>query len=196
MNASPAIQASSRVSVGSKDLLDLSGEYEIVYADPPWQYNDRLGDDPAWGAMTYRTMTLEAIKALPVRKIAAKDSVLLMWVTWPMLNDGLEVIKAWGYKYKTLGFMWVKKNPSDCGFFFGLGHWTRSNCEVCLLATKGTPKRESNMVSQLVFEPRSRHSAKPASIRERIVELLGDRKRCELFAREKTPGWEAWGNEV
>ena len=190
-------QAPSRVSVVCSDLLCLSGGYEIIYADPPWKFENR-NDKTAtkWVGGHYPLMTTEEIKAMPVHKIAAKDSTLLMWVTWPMLNDGLETIKAWGYNYKTLGFIWVKKNQSDCGFFFGMGYWTRSNCEPCLLATRGAPKRQSNKVSQLVFEPRQRHSAKPAIVRKNIVELLGDRKRCELFARERTPGWETWGNEA
>jgi site-specific DNA-methyltransferase (adenine-specific) len=113
-----------------------------------------------------------------------------------MLKEALKVIDAWGFTYKTIGFNWIKRNKSDCGFFFGLGRWTRGNAEPCLLATKGKPKRVNNAVSQLVFEPRSRHSAKPPEIRDRIVTLLGDIPRIELFARTKTPGWDVWGNEV
>ena len=139
---------------------------------------------------------MSAIKALPIREITADDAVLLMWATWPLLPEALQVIEAWGFTYKTIGFLWVKKNKSDCGFFFGLGRWTRGNSEVCLLATRGKPERAGKAVSQLCFEPLTRHSEKPVEIRHRIVELLGDLPRVELFARTKSPGWDSWGNEV
>lgn len=147
-------------AVRSGDLLDLVGEdYEVIYADPPWQYADRNCNGSA--EQHYRTMPLDAIKALPVSQIAADDAVLLMWATWPLMPEAMELITAWGFKYKTIGFNWIKRNRSDCGFFFGLGRWTRGNAEPCLLATRGKPKRVGNAVSQLIFEPIGRHSAKP-----------------------------------
>lgn len=176
------------------DLLDLGSDYEIVYADPPWQYQDRNCNGSA--EQHYKTMKLGDIKALPINKITAENAVLLMWATWPLMPEALQVIDAWGFKYKTIGFNWIKRNRSDCGFFFGLGQWTRGNAEPCLLATKGKPKRVGNAVSQLIFEPIGRHSAKPACVRDRICELLGNRKRIELFARDKTQGWDVFGNEV
>ncbi len=170
------------------------GPYAILYADPPWRYQDASCDGNA--ESQYSTMSLAEICALPVGDIAAPDAVLLMWATWPLLPEGLKVIEAWGFKYKSIGFLWVKKNKTDCGYFFGLGRWTRGNSEVCLLATRGKPSRVSDAVSQLCFEPLTRHSEKPAEIRYRIVELLGDLPRIELFARTTTPGWDAWGLEV
>jgi N6-adenosine-specific RNA methylase IME4 len=166
----------------------------VVYADPPWQYQDRNCNGSA--EQHYRTMPLDEIKALPVGGIAAPDAVLLLWATWPLLREAMELIEAWGFTYKTIGFNWIKRNRSDCGFFFGLGRWTRGNAEPCLLATRGKPKRVNNAVSQLIFEPVGRHSAKPPVVRDRIVTLLGDVPRIELFARERVDGWEAWGNEV
>lgn len=170
------------------------GPYSIIYADPPWRYQDAGCNGNAAGH--YNTMSLDEICALPVSASAAENAVLLMWATWPMLPESLRVIESWGFKYKSVGFVWIKKNKTDCGHFFGLGRWTRGNSEVCLLATRGKPKRVNNAVSQLCFEPLTRHSEKPIEIRYRIVELLGDVPRIELFARTKSPGWDAWGNEI
>lgn len=113
-----------------------------------------------------------------------------------MLKEALKVIEAWGFKYKSIGFQWVKQNRSGNGYFFGLGRWTRGNTEPCLIAVKGKPHRESNSVSQLVFAPLIAHSKKPDVTRDKIIELMGDLPRIELFARQKTPGWDVWGNEV
>lgn len=168
--------------------------YQIIYADPPWQYADKGCNGNAEGH--YSTMSLSEIKALPIATLAADDAVLLMWATWPLLPEAIAVIAAWGFRYKSIGFLWVKKNKSDCGHFFGLGRWTRGNSEVCLLATRGKPKRVNAAVSQLCFEPLTQHSAKPDEIRHRIVELLGDVPRIELFARQRVSGWAAFGNEV
>ena len=106
------------------------------------------------------------------------------------------MIEAWGFTYKSIAFQWVKQNRSGNGYFFGLGRWTRGNTEPCLLAVKGKPKRISASVGQLVFSPLRRHSQKPDEVRDRIVELMGDLPRIELFARETAPGWDSWGNEV
>jgi N6-adenosine-specific RNA methylase IME4 len=170
------------------------GPYSIIYADPPWRYADKGCNGNVEGH--YATMNLTEIKAMPVPAIASANSVLLMWATWPLLPEALSVISAWGFAYKTIGFVWVKKNKSDCGHFFGLGRWTRGNTEVCLLAVKGKPQRFSRAISQLCFEPLTRHSEKPIEIRHRIVELLGNLPRIELFARTQSDGWDCWGNEV
>ena len=112
-----------------------------------------------------------------------------------MLPQDFEVIKAWGFKYKTVAFTWVKENKSE-GYFTGLGYWTRANPEMCLLATKGKPKRISKSVRQLVMDKRREHSRKPDRIRNDIVELCGDLPRIELFARQRVDGWDNWGNQV
>lgn len=165
---------------------------------PPWAYHDTLGGNAKMGAMPYPTMTNEEICAMPIgNKIAKKDSILFMWATMPKLQEALDVIKAWGFKYKTCAFCWVKQNPKSGGIYAGLGRWVQGNAELCLLATKGHPHRISKSVKQIVMAPRGRHSAKPSEVRDRIVQLMGeDTERIELFARDYADGWDCWGNEV
>lgn len=141
-------------------------------------------------------MKLEDICNLPVKEIAADDSILFIWATFPNLKEALEVIDAWGFEYKTVAFVWVKQNKKSDSLFWGMGYWTRSNAEVCLLATKGRPKRVDSSVHQVIISHIEEHSKKPAETRDRIVKLVGDVPRVELFARQKTPGWNTWGNEL
>lgn len=169
-------------------------KYPIIYADPPWQYRQKKGQGVAENH--YQTMDINDICNLPIDTISHKDSVLFLWATFPMLREALKVMEAWGFTFKTVAFVWVKQNKSGNGFFFGLGYWTRSNAEICLLGVKGHPKRVSKKVHQLIVSPLERHSKKPNMAREKIVELMGDLPRIELFARERTDGWDVWGNEV
>ena len=171
--------------------------YNIIYADCPWQYKvwSKRGQGRS-AENHYPTMRIEDICALPVSSIAAPDCALFMWVTFPTLPDAFKVLEAWGFTYKTVAFVWVKRNRKSPGWFWGLGHWTRANAEMCLLATKGKPKRISAKVHQIIDSPVEEHSKKPDETRRRIVELVGDLPRIELFARQTTPGWDAWGNEV
>ena len=149
-------------------------KYNIIYADPAWSYGGKL----------------------PVSDISADNSILLMWATFPLLDKALRVIRDWGFEYKTCAFTWIKKNKKSDSFFWGMGMWTRSNAEVCLIGTKGKPKRNSASVHQVVYDPIREHSRKPDCVRDRIVELCGDLPRIELFARRKVEGWDYWGNEV
>ena len=169
-------------------------KYSVIYADPPWSYRNK--GTRAAADNHYQTMTLNDIKSMPVEDIADDDCVLFLWATFPMLQEAFATIRAWEFEYKTVAFVWAKQNRCSKGWFFGLGNWTRSNAEVCLLATRGKPKRESASVHSLVVDPVGRHSAKPTEVRERIVNLMGDVPRIELFARERVDGWDAWGNEV
>lgn len=144
-------------------------------------------------------MSMDEICELPVNQIAKKDSVLFLWTTYPMINEALKVISAWGFKYKTIGFQWLKQNKSGNGYFFGLGRWTRGNTEPCLIATKGNPYKmvQSKSVFQLIESPLRRHSQKPDEVRDKIIELMGeDTSKIELFARESFLNWDCWGNEV
>lgn len=168
--------------------------YQIIYADPPWRY-DQKGLQGA-AERHYSTMNLEDICRLPVEKISAKDCILFLWATFPQLPAALRVISAWGFKYKTVGFLWLKKNRKADSWFFGLGFWTRGNAEVCLIATRGHPKRKAANIHQFIISPIEAHSKKPDIVRDKIVELSGDVPRIELFARQVTPGWDVWGNEV
>jgi N6-adenosine-specific RNA methylase IME4 len=172
-------------------------KYLVLYVDPPWPY--RVWSKKGTGRCAenhYPTMRLDDICALPIADISAKDSALFLWATYPNLPDAFEVIKAWGYTFKTVAFTWVKRNKVSPGWFTGLGYWTRANAEVCLLATRGCPKRVSKSVRQIIDTPIEKHSKKPDTARERIVELMGDVRRIELFARQTAPGWDVWGNEV
>ena len=139
---------------------------------------------------------MQEIWDLPVCDIAENDCVLFLWVTYPKLIDCIKTIEKWGFTYKTCAFSWVKKNKKSDTWFWGLGYWTRANNEICLLATKGKPKRVSKGVHQIVDDRIREHSRKPDCVRDRIVELCGDLPRIELFARQRTPGWDVWGNEV
>jgi len=186
------------------------GKYQIIYADPPWDFGNwsSIKDEKLarkCGRMLYPTMRIEEICALPVPEIADKKCILFLWVPMSCLENGFKVIKAWGFKYKTVGFTWIKSNPSGRGFYSGLGNWTLGNPELCLLATHKTFPKRIKPVKQLVIAPRGRHSEKPAEVRKRIVELVGDLPRIELFARKSKgqlfeddsfKGWDVWGNEV
>ena len=141
-------------------------------------------------------MTQAEICALPVVEISADDSILFLWVTMPKLDECFAVISAWGFSYKTCAFTWVKRNKQSDSFFWGMGRWTRANAELCLLATRGNPKRLSASVHSIIASPVLGHSEKPAETRERIVQLCGDLPRVELFARQRVAGWHAWGNQV
>ena len=132
---------------------------------------------------------------LPVSEIAADNCVLFMWATYPMLPEALKLIDEWGFKYKTIGFQWIKLNKSGKGKFFGLGRWTRGNTEPCLIAIKGKPKRINSSISQIIEYPIAEHSKKPGIVRKKIVSLVGDLPRIELFARQTPTGWDYWGNE-
>lgn len=169
-------------------------KYQIIYADPPWSYQDNGCNGNC--EMHYKTMSVDAICNLPLGEVCDDDCVLFLWTTYPMLREALSVINAWGFKYKSIAFQWVKLNKKNGKPFYGLGRWTRGNTEPCLLATKGKPSRVSKSVFQLIQEPIQSHSKKPDIVRNKIVELMGDLPRIELFARQKTEGWDVWGNEV
>jgi len=141
-------------------------------------------------------MELIDIYKLNVEKISSPNAILFMWVTYPFLDKGFEVIKRWGFKYKTVGFTWIKMNKRKNTPFLGTGFWTRANAEICLLATKGKIKRVSNNVPQVLYSRIEEHSKKPDEIRDRIVRLMGDIPRIELFARSQSAGWDTWGDQV
>ena len=184
-------------------------KYRIVYADPPWYFDQgiRSGceDDTEFKYYTpettpggkYRMQTTEWICDLPVRDISLPNAVLFLWTTDAHLEQAIQVMNAWGFKYKTVAFYWNKKtskNKQVCYY----GHWTMKGTETCLLGTRGRPHVfvTSHRVRQLVEARRRGHSQKPDEVRRRIVELMGDESRIELFARERHEGWDAWGDEI
>jgi len=179
-------------------------KYQIIYADPPWSYNDKMSGHSFSLDHEYITQNKRWIQNLPIREICEKDCVLFLWVVSPMLDEGIETLKTWGFKYKTLAFTWVKKTTHG-KWVSNLGRWTMGGSELCLLGVKGKPKRICRNVKQLVFEQRAKHSQKPSEVRNRIVQLMGDLPRIELFARppkdklfedKSYKNWDLWGNEV
>jgi|TARA_R110000787_G_scaffold23989_1_gene68401 N6-adenosine-specific RNA methylase IME4 len=171
--------------------------YDVIYADPAWYFKtySKKGNGRS-PEQHYSCMSINDICNLPIDSISNPNCVLLLWAIDPMLPQAFKVIESWGFKYKTVAFTWAKTNKKSEGFFTGLGYWTRGNPEMCLLATRGKPKRISKSVKQLVVDRRREHSRKPDRIRDDIVQLCGDVSRIELFARQKTEGWDSWGNEV
>ena len=181
------------------DIFNTDKKYNIIYADPPWSYNvaSKKGTSRGVAERYYNTMSGEDIKALPIGDLC-DDAVLFMWATFPCLPQAIETITAWGFTYKTVAFNWTKIYPKSGNPIMGCGYWTRANGEICLLATKGKnyPRRICVGVQQAIIEPKREHSRKPDIARERIVQLLGDIPRIELFARQYAEGWDCWGNEV
>ena len=171
-------------------------KYNIIYADPAWTFKLWSNKSGRKVSDKYDLMSKKDIHTLPVNQLADDNCILFMWVTYPNLIEGLETIKKWGFTYKTCGFSWIKKNKKADSLFWGLGYWTRANNEICLLATKGKPKRLSKSVHQVVIDKIREHSRKPDCVRDKIVQLCGDLPRIELFARQKAEGWDCWGNEV
>jgi len=188
------------------------GKYGAILADPPWRWE-------SWGRYRgqraslapigdrsvdkhYDTMEATNIRDLPVAGLAAKDCVLFMWGTWPMLPEAMDVLQSWGFEYKTCAFSWMKANGTQIEMFDAeitadmlLGYWTRANSEYCLLGTRGKPKRLNADVRQGIIAPRREHSRKPDGIHERIERLVAG-PYVELFARQRRPNWDCWGNEV
>lgn len=172
-------------------------KYKLIYADPPWEYNDKAHAGKRGACYKYNMMAAENICELPIPKIADPAGCLLaMWWTGPMMREALAVVDAWGFTLKNaLGFTWAKTTKHG-KYHFGMGNLTRANAECCLFATIGKPVRVSAAVSQLVVAQVREHSRKPDIVQERLVSLIGDVPRIELFARTHTPGWDAWGDEI
>lgn len=152
-------------------------------------------------------MTINDLRGLPVPDVAAKNAVLLMWAIDPLLPEAIALGTHWGFRYKTVGFYWVKRrrvtskrgrsmlHPDHREFPMSTGYWTRANPEPCLLFTRGKPKRLSASVRKLIIAPRREHSRKPDEQYDRI-EALCEGPRLEMFARQSQPGWSSWGNQV
>jgi N6-adenosine-specific RNA methylase IME4 len=171
--------------------------YSIVYADPPWNYSACSNKIPsrAKGGQSYNAMRMVDIYDYPMPELA-NDCVLFMWATAPLLPEALYTMKQWGFEYKTVAFTWVKKNKKADSWFWGMGTWTRSNPEFCLLGVRGDPRSASHSVHSVIDTMIEEHSKKPDCTRDKIVELCGDLPRIELFARQRTPGWDCVGNQL
>ena len=173
-----------------------AGRYGVIMADPPWQWLARSKKGEGRSASNhYALMDLDAIKALPVAEIAAPDCALLLWAIDPMLPQALEVMEAWGFRFSTVAFYWTKRTRRGLPHV-GQGYWTRANPEQCLLGVRGSPKRQARDVRRWIDAPVREHSRKPALAKARAERLLGDVPRLEMFSRESSPGWDAWGLEA
>jgi len=172
-------------------------KYKVIYADPPWPYNDKMSGHSFSLDHEYKTMTLNDILALGggVKEVSDKDCVLFLWATSPNLPMAFRTIEAWGFKYKTVAFIWSKRTKHGKEVA-NLGRWTMGNVEMVLLATRGSPKRQAKNVRQFFIAERTRHSAKPHEVYEKIVRLMGEVPRLEMFARNEMTGWDAFGDEV
>jgi len=185
------------------DIVVPEGGFKVIYVDNPWQFKTFSKKGLDGRPQHYKRMTLKEIKALPVLDLAAKDCHLFLWTSAPFLEQAFEVLKAWGFKYSSRAFLWVKLNPTkadtfifaDDTFCFGPGYTTRSNPEDCLLARRGKPKRNSKSVRELMFAARREHSRKPDETIRRI-EQYADGPYLELFARTTRKNWTTWGNET
>lgn len=181
-----------------------AGGYRVIYADPPWRYRTYTEAPNRRSAKHhYPTMSLEEIKALPVRQVAARDCHLFLWTTWPHLPQALEVMAAWGFKYSSNAFTWAKVRRAAADVLFMtredfpmlLGRTTRKNTELCLLGRRGSPRRLAGDIPELVISPLREHSRKPDEIRD-LIRRYAEGPYLEMFSRRSAPGWDAWGLEV
>lgn len=184
------------------DIYNTDKKYNIIYADPPWEYKQTGSKTNSRGMAKqhYETMDTKGICELPIKNIKTDNAICFMWATFPNIKESLKVMEAWGFIYKTAGFVWIKKNKKSNTNFWGMGAYTRANAEVCLLGiskrTKAKQVVKSNAIHQVIESPIEYHSKKPDIVRDKIVELCGDLPRIELFARQQVDGWDCWGNEV
>lgn len=183
------------------------GPFGCILADPPWGFltYEKHRTTPHRGAEEhYKTMSHEELLALPVAACASKDAALFMWIVDSHFDEALALGAAWGFKFKTVAFIWLKEteNGRQLDIFKGesdprisMGYWTRKQAEICLLFTRGKPKRLSKAVRQVIRDPRREHSRKPDEQYARIAALVGG-PYLEMFARQAAPGWTAWGNQT
>lgn len=183
------------------DIYNTENKYTVIYADPPWEYRQSGSKTNSRGMAKqhYQTMSTEEIKEIPVNKISAQSAILFLWATFPNINEALEVMKFWGFEYKTAAFVWIKTNKKSNSLFWGMGAYTRANAEVCLIGIKNIKAKQfvkSHAVHQVILSPIEHHSKKPDETRDRIIQLLGNNiSKIELFSRQKVNGWDCWGND-
>ena len=172
--------------------------FELIYCDPPWQFKSNSKDNPGRNVQKhYDTMSIKELRLMPIESIAEEDSMIAMWVTGPILDQAIGLMRAWGFKYKGILFTWVKTRKNG-SLHKGLGYTTRKNSEICIYGTKGrglgipvTRNVEEIIISQL-----REHSKKPIEAYERLEELYPAVTRVELFARNFRDRWISFGNEL
>ena len=177
-------------------------KYRIIYADPPWKFEGNYGKVTesklsGFGAdLRYNTMSNNELFELPVSDIAEKNSAIFLWTTNKHLPVAIELIQKWKFVYRTVAFCWVKIAKSSKKPNCRMGYWTLGGIELCLLGTKGVIKPINHKIRQVHLLPREGHSKKPEKFRQEIVKLFGELPRMELFARQKTEGWDVWGDAI
>jgi len=171
-------------------------QYKLILADPPWSYNNKnTGGSLVSGAsQKYPTMSLNEIKNLPIYDIAMNDSILFLWATTPLLPEAFDVMKAWGYGYKTSVY-WYKL-PSLLSKAISLGYWFRVQVEVCLVGIKGYIEPFRSQYRNMIVTKSEGHSRKPKELYEIIETIPNLNPKIELFARTRREGWDSWGNEI
>ena len=187
----------------TSSVIDLPNKkYNIIYADPPWSFGSKELQKYGGVRFTsmdkhYATQSKTWIKDLPVKDITHQDCALFMWSTDAHIEDAIQTMRSWGFKYVTVIFVWEKLTKTG-KTVANLGAWTMKNYELCLFGTKGSmlKHKQVNNIYQKVAAERTKHSKKPNEVRKRIEDLFGDLPRIELFARKTSPGWDVWGNEV
>ena len=184
------------------DIFSTDKKYNVIYADPPWNFGSKelqkyQGKRFRPLEEVYSTEKTSSMCDWDVGRIADKDCALFMWTTDAHIEEALRLMNAWGFKYKTIAFIWAKQTKAGKQVS-NLGAWTMKNCEICLFGTRGAmlKYKKSNSVKQLFYAERTQHSRKPACVRSFIEELFGDLPRIELFARQRVAGWDCWGNET
>ncbi len=178
-------------------------KYDVIYADPAWHYGSKSAVNNSKGNKIkelkehYPTLKRSELIALPIKDIAEDDCAMFMWVTDSHLNEGIELMKEWGFQYKTIAFNWIKLT-SKGNYCKNVAPWTMKSSELCLLGIKGKmiKHKTSNNVESLILAERTQHSKKPQEARNRICKLFAKTSKIELFARQKVEGWDSWGNEV
>ena len=172
-------------------------KFDIIYIDPPWCYSSRNGKDQSMSAcIHYKQLTFDDIKALDIKSISSDNSVLFLWITSPWIMVAEQLLNAWGFKFKTIAFTWVKYNPDTKKLNVNPGYWTLSSCEHVIVGSRGKLRASNRKIRQLVMANREKHSKKPDVIRDNIVSMIGDKPRIEIFARNTYPGWTCIGNEI
>ena len=188
----------------TSSVIDLPNKkYNVIYADPPWHYGSKSAVNNTTGSAIkplsdhYSTMSLQELKNMPIKNMTKDDAACFMWVTDSHIDEALEVLRSWGFAYKTIAFNWVK-TTSKGNYCKNVAPWTMKSSEICLLGIKGrmTKYKQANNIESLVIAQRTQHSQKPNEVRKRIEDLFGDLPRIELFARQKTDGWDVWGDEI
>ena len=182
--------------------MGINKKYNIIYADPPWSFSSKelqKYDNKRFTSMDkhYSTQSKDWIKNLSVKNITEKNSCIFLWVTDAHIKEGIEVMESWGFKYVTIAFIWEKVSKNGITVA-NLGSWTMKNYEICLFGTKGKmlQYKKCNNIYQKVVAERTKHSKKPQQVRDNIVKIFPNLPRIELFARQKTSGWDVFGNEI